>query len=249
MGTAISSARGARGKKESEAAREPSSPDKVAAAITDDLMQRRFVPGQRLVETDLTERFDVSRGTIRTALKKLATEGLVRLVAHRGAYVRSLSTVDMTDLMLVLQYLEPLVYRLVAERIDEGSNRRKFKSAIDAVLSFEGRSDDSGLLVAQHRLRETLVDIAGNSELKRIMPLTHMYMFSAQVHQARSKRDIEDQIADFKELGAAVLAGDAAAAERLVRRGMRDGLKVVAKLPDPYAPVTPRGTRRGSSGS
>ena len=234
--------------KASETEREPSSPDKVAAAITDDLMQRRFVPGQRLVETDLTERFNVSRGTIRTALKKLATEGLIRLVAHRGAYVRSLSSADMIDLMLVLQYLEPLVYRLVAERIDEGNNRRRFKAVIDGVLSFEGRSDDSAVLVAQHRLREVLVEIAGNSELKRIMPLTHMYMFSSQVHTARSKREIEDQLADFRELSEAVLAGDAVKAERLVRRGMRDGLKVIARLPDPQYAVTMRGSRRKSTG-
>ena len=147
------------------------------------------MPGQRLVETGFDRTVRRQPGYYPTALKKLATEGLVRQVAHRGAYVRSLSTVDMTDLMLVLQYLEPLVYRLVAERIDEGSNRRKFKSAIDAVLSCEGHCQRRFLTARRpasaarnagryRRLFRAEADHAAS---------THMYMFSAQIHQASLK--------------------------------------------------------------
>src|SRR6202043_3382806 len=55
--------------------RAPSSPDKVVAAITEGVLRRRYVPGQRLIEADLTHEFKVSRGTIREALKKLAAGG------------------------------------------------------------------------------------------------------------------------------------------------------------------------------
>ena len=62
-----------------------SSPDQVVAALIRGLQAGRYVPGQRLIEADLTKELKVSRGPVREALKRLAAEGLVSLIPHRGA--------------------------------------------------------------------------------------------------------------------------------------------------------------------
>ena len=53
-----------------------SSPDSVAATLLDGIKSGRYVPGQRLIEADLTAELDVSRGPVREALKRLAAEGV-----------------------------------------------------------------------------------------------------------------------------------------------------------------------------
>ncbi|MCH0543295.1 GntR family transcriptional regulator [Streptomyces sp. MUM 203J] len=58
----------------------------VAAALRDDLTQRRIAPGTRLPsERSLVDRFQVNRQTVRSALRLLREEGLV-LTERRGTY-------------------------------------------------------------------------------------------------------------------------------------------------------------------
>ena len=66
------------------------------------------VPGQRLVEPELAEAFDVTRASVRAALIDLAAEGLVERIPHRGARVRVVSTeeaVAITECRMVLEGL------------------------------------------------------------------------------------------------------------------------------------------------
>ena len=93
---------------EAPALRPASSPERVADAITKGLMRREYVVGQRLVEADLTARLQVSRGTVREALKSLAASGIVELVPHRGAFIRGLSLTDARNLLAVLEVLTGL---------------------------------------------------------------------------------------------------------------------------------------------
>ncbi|MGB0498929.1 MAG: GntR family transcriptional regulator, partial [Rubricella sp.] len=44
----------------------------VVEAITEAIVRRRFRPGQRLVEAELTEAMGVSRSVIREALREMA---------------------------------------------------------------------------------------------------------------------------------------------------------------------------------
>ena len=52
------------------------SPDRVVDAIIRSIRTGVYVPGQRLIEADLTRDYHVSRGPVREALKRLAAEGV-----------------------------------------------------------------------------------------------------------------------------------------------------------------------------
>ena len=73
--------------------------DQVVAALIRGLQDGRYVPGQRLIEADLTKELKVSRGPVREALKRLAAEGLVSLIPHRGAYIRALTRDEVHDML------------------------------------------------------------------------------------------------------------------------------------------------------
>src|SRR5450432_3541354 len=74
--------------------------------LRDDILARRLPPGARLVESDLTLRFTVSRGPVREALRRLAAEGLIEHVPHRGALVRRLSAREIRELFQIRIELE-----------------------------------------------------------------------------------------------------------------------------------------------
>lgn len=78
----------------------------VAGALRERIVAGRLIPGTPLRETSLAQEFDVSRNTLREALHRLATEGLVDMRLNRGATVRALAIDDVRDLFRVRRALE-----------------------------------------------------------------------------------------------------------------------------------------------
>ena len=105
-----------RGAEDTDSRRQSSS-DRVAKAITNNIMTGRWFPGQRLIEGDLARDLNVSRGTVREALKRLAAERVIALTPHRGAYIRVLTRQEGIDLLQVLTMLYGLATTLAAAAI------------------------------------------------------------------------------------------------------------------------------------
>lgn len=91
--------------------------EQIAARVGDRILQGSIAPGDRIGEQELAEEFDVSRGPIREALRILEREGLVTLLARRGAIVTELSAQELAELLEIRAGLfEIVVRRLVANR-------------------------------------------------------------------------------------------------------------------------------------
>ena len=61
-------------------------------ALREAIVRGEIAPGARLVESDISTAFEMSRGAVRTALIRLEQDGLVVRQPHRGARVRRVST-------------------------------------------------------------------------------------------------------------------------------------------------------------
>lgn len=89
---------------------------RVADWLRDAILDGVREPGSRLIERDLAAEFGVSRVPVRDALKALEAEGLVILRPRTWAVVREFTAADMADLDEVRSVLEPLAFRLAAQR-------------------------------------------------------------------------------------------------------------------------------------
>jgi|KBSMisStandDraft_5_1062788.scaffolds.fasta_scaffold392045_2 DNA-binding GntR family transcriptional regulator len=76
-------------------------------------------PGTRLGQADLADRYGISRGSVREALRRLAGDGLVEFEVNRGFFVADSGLDDVRDRLEVRLELEPAVARLAAERRSE----------------------------------------------------------------------------------------------------------------------------------
>ncbi len=93
--------------------------DHVADLIRANILSGDFAPGQRLVESDLSETFNSSRGAVRSALIDLSHEGLVERIANRGARVRTVSVEEAVALTEVRMVVEGLCAAKAAENITD----------------------------------------------------------------------------------------------------------------------------------
>lgn len=208
----------------------PSSPDLIFREIVQGLYNGTYVPGQRLVEIDLTQRWGVSRGTVREALNRLAAEGIVVLNRHRGAAIRILDRAEMQDILAVLETMIGMAAQLAAQRIDHGTNRARFTERFEALLAFRRRPDSFELLQARNRFYRTLSVVGGNRELQALMSRMHVHLLRVQLRALHAGLVIE-RFDDYARIGNAVLAGDARRAELAARRHVRAISEVLNSVP------------------
>ena len=217
---------------EASEGRGPSSSDRVAKAVTNSIMSGRWFPGQRLIEGDLARDLNVSRGTVREALKRLAAERVIALTPHRGAYVRVLTREEGVELLQVLTVLYGLATTLAAEAIGQGDNRKKFTAAFERLRDDGPRSDRIVHSIDRGSFSDVLLDIAGNKELIRMNPSAPTQILRMQVHPHLSAADLEALFGDYPLIYEAVMAGDSKKAKKAIATQMRRQSEQIERLPE-----------------
>ncbi len=207
--------------------------ESLVAAINDGVMRRRFVIGQRLVEGDLSAQFGVSRGTVREALKALSAAGVVTIEPHRGAVIRALSRPEATNLLLVLEVLCGLTVRLATENLGRmPAARQRLSDVVDRITGAGSRAGDADLIEARAHFYECIMQIAGNPELDRAMPLPQIQLFRTQFVGMYTPREIPTVLREYRDIHDAMVAGDPKVAEQKMTRHLRRQLERVERLPD-----------------
>lgn len=109
----------------------PSSPAESALALVQSMSLNRLivdsietlildghlVPGEKLNEMALAQRFGVSRGPLREALRTLEESGLIRQEKNRGAFVREIKLAEAAEIYEVRAGLDATAGHLLAQRI------------------------------------------------------------------------------------------------------------------------------------
>ncbi|CAB4686877.1 MAG: GntR family transcriptional regulator [Actinobacteria bacterium] len=90
--------------------------DELASTIRSRILSGDLAPGTPLREATLAEAYQVSRHTLRAALRQVANEGLIRIVPDRGATVAQLGETDLTPLFELRAALEVEACRLALDK-------------------------------------------------------------------------------------------------------------------------------------
>jgi len=102
-----------------------------------DIVSGALAPGTKLIEADLAERFGVSRGPIREALRELVRRGLAVDRPRQGTSVSTLTESDLDEVFLIREALEVAagLLAVVKARPDEIADLRAKAKAIDAAYA------------------------------------------------------------------------------------------------------------------
>jgi DNA-binding GntR family transcriptional regulator len=110
--------------------------DRAYAALRDDILEWRLLPGAVLAEVEQATRLGVSRTPLREALSRLSADGLVEAQAGRGLVVAATSVESVVDLFDVREALETKAAALAAARRDPAvfeALREEFRAAGDLL--------------------------------------------------------------------------------------------------------------------
>jgi DNA-binding GntR family transcriptional regulator len=188
----------------------------VTDRLRDDILEGAFPPGERLIELQLTERYGVGRAAIRAALVELEVEGLVQREANRGATVRRISVAEAVEISEARGVLEGLVARLAAERATQ-AERAELSGLIDEMTEAVAQDDRLRYSKLNRTLHATLRRIARHRVADDLVANLRNRAAHHQFRLALVPGRAPDSLAQHRAIVAAVIAGDAAAAERAMR--------------------------------
>lgn len=143
--------------------------DQVYDLITGDMKSSFLVPGQRVPELTLAERYGVSRTPVREALIKLQREGLVEAVG-RGYVVLETTGEELVDRLFVRRLLDPEVARRAALDGDE-AQIKSLQQALQAQIAAHKANDHQSFVEANQSFRQLLTQMCRNATLARCASL------------------------------------------------------------------------------
>lgn len=198
-------------------AADPKPHDVAVEQLRSGILSGDYVPGQRLVETDLGTSFGVSRGAVRTALLHLEHEGLVERVPHRGARVRAVSVDEAVAITEVRMVVEGLCAAKAAEHATDVDVRdlREIGSRMQDAVRLGDIVGYSELNTALHdRLRIMSRQVVATEVLSLLLARNVRHQFRLAFRPGRPQRSLPEHLALIDE----VCARNPAAADRAARR-------------------------------
>ena len=172
-----------------------------------------FRPGDRLVESDLADRFGVSRTPIREALQRLETQSLLARDG-RSLIVASLDHNQMAELYVVRTELEGLAARLAARHATE----EEIQVLRDMIESDRALLGDPNALARANRRFHKMIHLAShNRYLVQQLDLVHRSMALMATTSLAAEGRGEKALEEHQAIIDAIARRDEAAAYKALR--------------------------------
>jgi DNA-binding GntR family transcriptional regulator len=137
----------------------------VYGRLRAEIRERRLLPGERLREVELAERLGVSRTPVREALKRLASEGLLKLNSSRGFVVTELTPGHVMQLYAMREMLEGAAARFAAEQ----ASPLEIESIQQLAAQLEGLKTPTRIAALNRHLHDAIVLATHNIYLIQAM--------------------------------------------------------------------------------
>ena len=207
-----------------------STEDQALDALRDHILTGTAPAGSRLTEMGLSEALAISRATVRTALHRLASEGLVLQVPYTGWQVVALTGRDVWELYTLRAPLEGLAARLATGRLDH-PGRHELRSAFDNLAAACSANSPSRMAACDFALHQAVIDGAAHGRLRgqyRLVEQQVRLLIASSNALIADPGSIEAQ---HRPLLDALLAGDGDRAARLFEEHtLTEGRKLEAAV-------------------
>ena len=205
-------------------------PEQIAARLSERIVSGTYAPGQRIMEQNVAEEFEVSRGPVREALRLLEKDGLVMILPRRGAQVTNPSIEEVNEIFDIRAMLNGLRDRLIAE----GQHRAQLIPVLEqdiARLAETAASPGPGdeYIDIVLRLNRLLTQAAGNQRLQAILGSLAVQTVRYTRLGLSTPQRRQQSVRNWQSLLQAIRDGDGDAAERIARQRVIDSRDAAAR--------------------
>lgn len=181
--------------------------DEIVGRVRDLIIDGTLAPGTRIHEGQLGATLGVSRTPLREALKFLASEGLIELVATRGAVVRRFSAKDVRDMLDVLGVLEAFAARLACG-VADAADIARVRQLHDAMAEHFAAGDRLEYFKLNQQIHSAILQLSGNAALADAHAAIQSRLKRIRYIGNRETRNWSDALAEHERMIRALEARD-----------------------------------------
>ncbi len=208
--------------------------DIAYAALKDEILSTRMLPGFRATEPEVADRLGMSRTPVREALIRLQADGLVELIPRRGMRVLPVSAEDMNDIYEILTALEPHAAAELALRRPGLEVLAPLVRATEDMERALERPDLEAWAEADDRFHRALLELHGNARLTAIAGALFDQAHRARMITLRLREVPHRSTAEHRDILQALRDGDAERVRRIFQthreRAARELLQLLERL-------------------
>ncbi|MDR6416843.1 GntR family transcriptional regulator [Pseudarthrobacter sulfonivorans] len=193
--------------------------EQALAALRAAITSGELEPGRHLVETELSDMLQISRGTLREALRQLEQEGLLSAGPRGRLSVRHLDAKEIRDIYSVRAALESLAARTLCELPDRQHVISSLKSAIEAMAAAE-KASLQDRVESDLEFHRTLCRLTGNETLLHSWESLEGSIRMSIMFAGQDKGVMNMSVDRHYDIVAAIETGDATLARNTIREHM-----------------------------
>lgn len=141
--------------------------EQLAEILRSKILKSEIAPGEKIVEEEIANEYQVSRGPVREALRQLEEEGLISYQAHKGCVVKTLSQKDMQESYLIRSTLECLAVQMYAGKMSE-STLTKMEEKVEAIRTSAKEKMLYELIQEDEAFHSAIVEEAKSEKLYKL---------------------------------------------------------------------------------
>jgi DNA-binding GntR family transcriptional regulator len=142
--------------------------EKIFSVLKRWILDGTLKPGEKIVESTVSRRLEVSRAPLREALFLLAQRGFVTIRSHRGAYVTRLSDQDIREIFEIREILEIHAARKLRENLTP-ENVSLLKAALARLKAATDARDIAAFSEADFGFHRTIWELSGNHQISQVL--------------------------------------------------------------------------------
>ncbi|MCD4534014.1 GntR family transcriptional regulator [Nocardioides sp. cx-169] len=201
--------------------------DVAESALRDLVLQGHLAPGERINEVLLAEELGISRGPLREAIQGLASEGLLQMVRHKGAFVTAVDSVELRELYELRRALESFSARVSCAA---GRGTRTPQLLANLVAQAGTAMDDAVPYSPDLDFHHSLVALADNQSLLRTWTDVHTRISLARGRSARQPVRAQEALEEHQEIAEAISRRQGARASKLLDKHLWRSYESAASL-------------------
>jgi DNA-binding GntR family transcriptional regulator len=205
--------------------------ERALEALRELILSAQLAPGSRLGEVELAERLGVSRTPVREALTRLAAEGLVEIVANRGARVATWTVAELEGVFDLRASLEPQLtgFAVPNATADDVAELDDLAHRMLEVGSPGPRQDLDALVPLNRALHDRLIALAAHPTLATALAAAiHPPIVRRNFH-AYDEDSLRRSLGHHLEIVAAIRAGDPAWAQAVMTAHISNARAVMVR--------------------
>ena len=180
------------------------------------IVSGELLPGERLLEEELSARLGIGRAAVRTALIRLEHDGLVARERNRGATVRRVSEQEAVEILEVRAALEGLAARHAAVKSDEEAIA-ELREILAEMLRRREEGDFMAVSNANARLHALILELLNHATARRLSEALTSQLVRFQFRTVLLPGRAQRSYAEHTEIVEAIAAHDPEAAEAAMR--------------------------------